>query len=237
MTPYSSSLQWMFVTYGCVYGLGSSLLFSSYFLITAKNFFRRQSLAVGIVSVGSSIGVLILAPFLQLLIETAGWRVTYRIISAPFFVMACICGAVFNDPITDSSETTSQNCTVSLHESAMSAMEIGSVNVSFVEDFENSAIHRNRGKTSEERNRNGNYAECDSKKGIQMTNRSTSPHLEGNDNDFKAKNSKKSNYSGTSSKLLDFSVFTVPSYTVTMISLLLMNFGHYIPQIHLVSNW
>ena len=102
---------------------------------------------------------------------------TYRSISVPFFAMACTCGAVFSDPITDSSETTSQNCTVSLHESAMSAMEIGSVNASFVEDFENSAIHRNRGKTCEERNGDGNYAEGDSKKTIQMTNRSKSPHL------------------------------------------------------------
>ena len=36
-------------------------------------------------------------------------------------------------------------------------------------------------------------------------------------------------------KLLDFSVFKVPSFTILVVSLTLMCLGHYTPQLHLVS--
>ena len=84
VTPHSTSLEWMFLTYRCVFGIGSALMLSSYFLITAKNFRRWQSLAVGIVTVGGSSGLLIMGPLLQLLIDIFGWRGTYRILSIPF---------------------------------------------------------------------------------------------------------------------------------------------------------
>lgn len=53
---------------------------------------------------------------------------------------------------------------------------------------------------------------------------------------LKDKNNKNPSKTGTLRKLLDLSVFKVPSYTVAMISLLLMNFGHYVPQLYLVSS-
>ena len=46
-----------------------------------------------------------------------------------------------------------------------------------------------------------------------------------------------SNSTGKLNKLLDFSVFKIPSYTLAVISLCLMNFGHFIPQIHMVSQF
>ena len=36
-------------------------------------------------------------------------------------------------------------------------------------------------------------------------------------------------------KLLDFSVFKVPSFAILVVSLTLMCLGHYTPQLHLVS--
>lgn len=81
-----------------MYGLGAALIFMASFLIAAKNFRKRQSLAVGVVSVGGSVGVLIFGPFLQLLIDMVGWRGTYRIMSA-LFSLACTLGVMFKDPL------------------------------------------------------------------------------------------------------------------------------------------
>ena len=190
---------------------------SSYFLITAKNFRRWQSLAVGIVTIGGSSGVLILGPLLQLLIDTVGWRGAYRIISAPFFVMACVCGALFVDPIQDTSnsKTTPQNYTGNpgdlkiLSVEELSKMDPGIANFGYVEyDLENEAIQNDKKNDKQE-----DSAECDYQNEIENT-------------------SKK----GKLWSFLDFSVFTVPSYRIALLSLAVMNFAHFIPQIHLVSS-
>ncbi|KAJ7377373.1 hypothetical protein OS493_029733 [Desmophyllum pertusum] len=238
LTSYSSSLQWMFVTYSFLYGLGSSLMFSSYFLVTAKNFRRWQSLAVGIVSVGGSIGVLIMGPLLQHLIDMVGWRGTYRIISVPFFVMAWVCGATFGDPIQDPPKSAPQNCSENprdlkiLSLKTLSTMETGVVNLGHVDDLENTAIHNNGGKSSEERKED--VSECHNRKVIESTNEIKSLDVVAASTS-EDENSTGSSNTGKLSKHLDFSVFKVPSYTIVVISLTMMNFGHYIPQIHLVK--
>ena len=191
-------------------------MFSSYFLITAKNFRRWQSLAVGIVSVGGSIGVLVMGPLLQLLINVFGWRGAYKIISAPFFVMACVCGVTFGDPIENTSKNMQENCAEKpgdlkvLSVEGLSTMDIGVVNLGHVDGLENTAKRNDEENHNKETNRN--LSEFDYKKKTKCSGRT-----------------------GKLRTLLDFSVFKVPTYTIAMISLLMMNFGHYIPQIHLVS--
>ena len=94
MTSYSCSLPLMFISHSFLFGLGSSLIFTASFLITAKNFRKRRSFAVWVVSVGGSIGVLVMGPFLQLLLDMVGWRGTYRIASA-MLCLVCVSGAMF----------------------------------------------------------------------------------------------------------------------------------------------
>ncbi|XP_020603534.1 monocarboxylate transporter 11-like [Orbicella faveolata] len=107
LTSYSCSFLLMFITYSFLFGLGSSLIFMASFLITARNFRKYQSLAVGVVSVGGSIGVLVMGPFLQLSLDTFGWRGTYRITSALLCVVS-LCGAPFGEPVEDQDQNTKQ---------------------------------------------------------------------------------------------------------------------------------
>ena len=103
----------MFFTCSFLYGLGASMIFTASFLITAKNFRRFQYLAVGIVSLGGSVGVLIFGPLLQFLMDRFGWRGTYRATSA-LFVLMCICAVSFGEPrsdFEDANATTNKNCT------------------------------------------------------------------------------------------------------------------------------
>lgn len=189
---------------------------------------------MGIVSVGGSIGVLIIGPSLQLLIDEYGWRGAYRIISAPFIVMVFICGATFGDPISsDSFKTSSQNCTFNAGELAECAMKVGRIDMNFMEDSENSAVYRSRtSKINEQENRDGieSLPVVAYQKARQMLFTAKSRQVVATDDP----NTDKS--SGKLSKFLDFSVFAVPSYTVATLSLLLTNFSHFTPQIHLVSH-
>ena len=140
-------------------------------------------------------------------------------ISAPFVVMACICGVIFGDPIQDPSKNNQQNCaekpddlkTLSIE--GLSTMDIGIVNVGQVEDLENTAIRKDEKIHNKEIK--GNFSEYHYKKDV-------------NENKCLCR-------TGKLMTLLDISVFKVPTYTIAMISLVLMNFGHYIPQMHLVS--
>ena len=192
-------------------------MFSSYCLITAKNFRRWQYLAVGIVSVGGSIGVLVMGPLLQLLINVFGWRGTYKIISTHFFVITCVCGAIFGDPIVDTFKNPQQNYAEKpgdlkvLSVEELATMDIGVVNFGHADGLENTAKRNDKEDHNKETKRN--LSEFDYKKEIKCSGRT-----------------------GKLRTLLDFSVFKVPTYTIATISLAFMSFGHYIPQIHLVSS-
>jgi len=113
LTSYSQSFGLMFFTVSFLYGLGASMIFTASLLITAKNFRRFQYLAVGIVSLGGSVGVLIFGPLQQFLTDRLGWRGTYRVTSV-LFVLVCICAVSFGEPRSDyedANATTNENCT------------------------------------------------------------------------------------------------------------------------------
>ena len=222
VTPHSTSLEWMFLTYGCVFGIGSALMLSSYFLITAKNFRRWQSLAVGIVTVGGSSGLLIMGPLLQLLIDIFGWRGTYRILSIPFFVMACVCGVTFGDPLPDTSEDLSRNCKTNQCNSKLLSESEGHP------EMEMNAIDKKQTTVNEERKVKIFESECQTE--TQQISQIRSSHAAA-----KTDGSREANCLGKLNTLLDFSVFKIPCYTVAVLSLCLMKFGHFIPQIHMVS--
>ena len=222
VTPHSTSLEWMFLTYRCVFGIGSALMLSSYFLITAKNFRRWQSLAVGIVTVGGSSGLLIMGPLLQLLIDIFGWRGTYRILSIPFFVMACVCGVTFGDPLPDTSEDLSRNCKTNQCNSKLLSESEGHP------EMEMNAIDKKQTTVNEERKVKIFESECQTE--TQQRSQIWSSHAAA-----KTDGSREANCLGKLNTLLDFSVFKIPCYTVAVLSLCLMKFGHFIPQIHMVS--
>ncbi|KAJ7330724.1 hypothetical protein OS493_021652 [Desmophyllum pertusum] len=145
LASFSSSLLWMFVTYSSLYGLGASIIYMTSFVITAKNFVKWKSLAVGIVSVGGSVGILALGPLLQLLNDMVGWRGTYRIMSLAFSVV-CACGATFGDPIRDQSAEELDNPVETL--STMDTSEMAdldntampTMDTSEVKDLDNTAL-------------------------------------------------------------------------------------------------
>ncbi|KAJ7365583.1 hypothetical protein OS493_005698 [Desmophyllum pertusum] len=108
-TSFVQSLTQMYITYSAVYGLGTCLINNPCFLVTAKYFKEKLSVAAGVVSLGTSAGVLYTGPLLQVLLDAVEWRNTFRIMVA-FYVLVCVLSLTFNPnveqiPIAENIET------------------------------------------------------------------------------------------------------------------------------------
>ncbi|XP_068714138.1 monocarboxylate transporter 10-like isoform X1 [Montipora capricornis] len=79
LSSYAPSLLFLYISYGLLLGIGTSLCATMVLIVSADYFDKHLSLATGIVASGSSFGTLVLAPTLQVLVENFGWRTTFRI--------------------------------------------------------------------------------------------------------------------------------------------------------------
>lgn len=233
----------MFFTYSFLFGLGDSFIFMASFLITAKNFRKYQSLAVGVVSVGGSVGVLVMGPFLQFLLDTVGWRGTYRVASA-LLCLVTVCGAAYGEPVEDEYKNTTRAGLLQPESSEYPCTEAASSSVEVVK-----SVNSNDLKTesfSKLANKSNNAKEgigtcnlskpCASRREIFASNGEERTLISVTYTDDADISDMKVGKKKETGKLMDFSVFKVPSFTIVVISLTLMSLGHYTPQLHLVSN-
>ena len=71
----------MYLTYGLVWGVGSSLSFVSSIVVLGRYFDKRLALANGIATSGSGVGSLIAGPVINYLLQSVGWKNSMRILS------------------------------------------------------------------------------------------------------------------------------------------------------------
>ena len=71
----------MYATYGVMWGVGSSMCYVPSMVILGQYFDKRMALANGLGTSGSGFGTLIMAPVIQKLLSTLGWRATFRFLS------------------------------------------------------------------------------------------------------------------------------------------------------------
>ena len=94
LSSYAPSLLFLYISYGLLLGIGTSLCGTMALIVTADYFDKHLSLATGIVASGSSFGTLALSPTLQVLVENFGWQTTFRIMGLGGIMMA-ITGLVY----------------------------------------------------------------------------------------------------------------------------------------------
>ena len=94
LSSYAPSLLFLYISYGLLLGIGTSLCGTMALIVTADYFDKHLSLATGIVASGSSFGTLALAPTLQVLVENLGWQKTFRIMGLGGIMMA-LAGLVY----------------------------------------------------------------------------------------------------------------------------------------------
>ncbi|XP_073248243.1 monocarboxylate transporter 4-like [Porites lutea] len=91
LSSLATRIAILYVTYSILFGFGSSCMFVSCYVVTSLYFNKRQSIATGIIASGSGIGVLAVAPILQVLLDNFHWRKTYRITAGIFSVVCFLC--------------------------------------------------------------------------------------------------------------------------------------------------
>ena len=107
VSSFAKSLTHMYVTHGLIIGLGICFIYNSCYLVIAQYFKKRLSMATGIVALGESTGVFFTGPLLQFLLDSFGWRGTYRIMVVAF-ALVCLLGLTYN-PNIQLQETTGHN--------------------------------------------------------------------------------------------------------------------------------
>ena len=75
---FVQSIEMMFLTFSLFYGIGTCMCITPIMTIATQYFDKYLTIAVGIITAGSSFGTLIYAPMSQALIDSIGWRNTFR---------------------------------------------------------------------------------------------------------------------------------------------------------------
>ncbi|XP_050391773.1 monocarboxylate transporter 10 [Patella vulgata] len=105
-SSFVNSLNHLFFTFSFIYGLGTCLCITPTMTLGQDYFEKYLSVSIGIITSGSSIGTLVMAPTSQALIDSVGWRNTFRI-----YAVACLFTSLFNffvRPISNTKKTASE---------------------------------------------------------------------------------------------------------------------------------
>ncbi|XP_022797358.1 monocarboxylate transporter 13-like isoform X1 [Stylophora pistillata] len=94
LSSYAPSLLFLYISYGLLLGIGTSLCATMALIVSADYFDKHLSLATGIVASGSSFGTVIFPPTLQLIVQRYGWESSFRIMGLGGIMMA-ITGLVY----------------------------------------------------------------------------------------------------------------------------------------------
>ncbi|KAJ7330743.1 hypothetical protein OS493_021672 [Desmophyllum pertusum] len=95
MASLSKNIVTLYVLYSILFGIGTSFIFNTGLVIVSSYFTKRRSLALGFVSAGQGLGVLIQGPLLQTLVDNYGWKITYRIMAGVMFGI-CLLGVTYD---------------------------------------------------------------------------------------------------------------------------------------------
>ena len=99
LCAYTSSLTYLLVCFGAIGGLGNGFGYSTPIPVMAKWFPDKRGLAVGLAVAGYGGGSAIFGPLANsYLIPSVGWRSTFQILGAVFFVMTVFGAFLLKNP-------------------------------------------------------------------------------------------------------------------------------------------
>ena len=109
LTSFVKKVDLFFATYSVIFGIGSSCCRMGNFLITAKYFKKHKSLPTGFVSAGSGIGLLVLGPINQVMIDNLGLGGAYRVLSG-VMVLGCVLALTYDPNVNEDGGPDSIGC-------------------------------------------------------------------------------------------------------------------------------
>lgn len=99
LSAYTTSLNYLFICFGAIGGLGNGFGYATPIPVMAKWFPDRRGLAVGLAVAGYGGGSAIFGPLAgNYLIPTYGWRTTFQILGVIFLVMTMVGAFLLKNP-------------------------------------------------------------------------------------------------------------------------------------------
>jgi len=99
LSAYTTSLNYLFICFGAIGGLGNGFGYATPIPVMAKWFPDRRGLAVGLAVAGYGGGSAIFGPLAgNYLIPTYGWRPTFQILGVIFLVMTMVGAFLLKNP-------------------------------------------------------------------------------------------------------------------------------------------
>ena len=95
ITSFAKHLEFIYFSYGIVFGCSSSLVVLTSYVVVTNFFTKWRSLAVGIAAGGVGTGGLVFGPSIETLLSAIGWRNTFRVlagITATDIFIVCVYG-------------------------------------------------------------------------------------------------------------------------------------------------
>uniref|UniRef100_A0A1B0AM52 Major facilitator superfamily (MFS) profile domain-containing protein n=1 Tax=Glossina palpalis gambiensis TaxID=67801 RepID=A0A1B0AM52_9MUSC len=101
VSSYATSVEWLFITYGILGGIGFCMVYIPAVVIIGFYFEKWRALATGLAMCGSGVGTFVFAPLSSYLLENYGWRQT-MLVQGGIIVSCAIFGMAFRpiQPIT-----------------------------------------------------------------------------------------------------------------------------------------
>ncbi|EFN80568.1 Monocarboxylate transporter 14 [Harpegnathos saltator] len=120
LSYFSTSIEFLYVSYGCIGGIGAGLIYVPAVITTGFYFERWRALATGIAVCGSGIGAFLLAPISDLLVKNFGWRGAL-LFQAGMLLNCAIFGAMFRPlkPTRIKVKSTPENATLEVKSTLM----------------------------------------------------------------------------------------------------------------------
>jgi OFA family oxalate/formate antiporter-like MFS transporter len=98
LSSYTSSLFFLYTTFGFIVGLGNGFGYATPIPVASKWFPDKRGLVVGLMVGGYGAGSAILGPLAIRLIAGVGWRATFQILGIVFFIMTMIGTMLLKNP-------------------------------------------------------------------------------------------------------------------------------------------
>jgi len=94
-SSFVNNLTILYVSYGVLFGLCGGTILNTGFIITYSYFTKKRSLANGIAAAGASLGVVLLGPVLEDLIELVCWRGALRVMGG-LMLLVCFLACTYS---------------------------------------------------------------------------------------------------------------------------------------------
>lgn len=98
LASYTTSLPWLYITYGLIGGIGVGIGYVCPIATCVKWFPDKRGLATGLAVAGFGAGALLIAPIATILVADFGWRSAFQVLGIVFGLLVVVAAQILRNP-------------------------------------------------------------------------------------------------------------------------------------------